>query len=81
MASMNAMMEAMAKEQNELRERVDTQKAAREHALTLQEGMNQHMHQLTQMIMEMREEAKQTRARARKPGQGQIHIQNIPKER
>ena len=64
MASTNAMMKAMAKEQNELRQRVDTEKAAREHALTLQEGMNQHMHQLTQMIMEMREEAKQTRARA-----------------
>ena len=64
MASMNAMMKAMAKEQNELRERVETEKAAREHALTLQEGMNQHMHQLTQMIMEMREEAKQTRTRA-----------------
>ena len=64
MASMNAMMKAMAKEQNELRERVDAEKAAREHALTLQEGMNQHMHQLTQMMVEMKEEAKQTRARA-----------------
>ena len=64
MGSMNAMMKAMAKEQNELRERVETEKAAMEHAFTLLQGMNQHMHQLTQMIMEMREEAKQTRARA-----------------
>ena len=61
---MNAMMKAMAKEQNELRERVDAEKAAREHALTLQEGMNQHMHQLTQMLVEMKEEVKQTRVRA-----------------
>ena len=40
MASMNAMMKAMAKEQNELRERVEDEKAAREHALALQQGMN-----------------------------------------
>ena len=64
MASMNAMMKAMAKEQNELRERVEAEKAAREHALSLQQGMNQHMHQLTQMLLEMKEEVKLTRARA-----------------
>ena len=64
MASMNAMMKEMAKEQNQLRERVDAEKAARENALTLQEGMNQHMHQLTQMLMEMKEEVKRTRVRA-----------------
>ena len=63
MASMNAMMKTMAKEQNELRGRVDAEKAAREHALALQEGMNQHMHQLTQMLVDMKKEFEQTRVR------------------
>ena len=47
-----------------MRERVESERAAREHALALQEGMNQHMHQLAQMIMEMKEEVKSTRTRA-----------------
>ena len=44
---MNAMMKAMAKEQNELRERVEAERVQ----------AHQHMPQLTQMILEMKEEA------------------------
>ena len=64
MASMNAMMKAMAQEQNVLRERVESEKAAREQALAVQEGMNQTMHQLAQMIMEIKKGVTSTRARA-----------------
>ena len=42
---------------------LEVEKAARVHSLTLQEGMNQHLRQLTQMIVEMKEEAKPTRGR------------------
>ena len=64
MASMNAMMKAMAKEQNELRERVENERAAREQALVVQEGMNQTMHQLAQMVMEIKEGVNSARTRA-----------------
>ena len=64
MASMNAMMKAMAQEQNELRARVESEKAAREQALAVQEGMTQTMHQLAQMVMEIKEGVISTRARA-----------------
>ena len=65
MASMNAMMKAMAKEQNELRERVEAEKEARANGEALQhhqhQGVLAAMHELATLVAGIKEDMKQTR--------------------
>ena len=59
MASISAMMKDMAKDQTDLRQKVEEEKEARLHGITMQQGMAQQMHQLTQMFMKMQEDVQQ----------------------
>ena len=70
MASISAMIKDMAKDQTDLRQKIETEKEARTHGEALQQHQHQGvlaaMHELTKMVAGIKEDMEQTMERERR---------------